>query len=146
LVTLLDRRTALRFGAFAAAMVFVPLAGLALFIAGLAECTHCGVPSFIADAWLLSALLAASFGLVSGVAAAWVKPLLDRKIHPQIAFVAVVLTIVIAASAVVWSAPHMYAYAQYIRTPRDQLAPGDPNRINSDCQKRKLPQNAICAY
>ena len=58
------------------------------------------------------------------------------------------LTIVIVALAfpTIWVAPKFYGYVTYLRTPTDQLPPGDARRTLSDCAKRAHVPEVVCAH
>jgi hypothetical protein len=138
------RNAALLSGAVGAALVFLPLAAICLFLFGLRECTDCGPPSDLLDALLLSVVYAAMFGLLAGLGARLVLPHLSRRLRPAPAAAVLLLAIVAFACSAVWVAPRLYVYVQYLRTPRNQLPVGDPNRLPSECSKAKLPKDVIC--
>ena len=142
----IDARKAVPVGSFGAAIVFVPLGVLAAIAAGSAECSDCGADRFLVDALLLSAIYAASFGLIAGCIAAVLKPALDRRIHPIGATLLLSAAVALLAIPTVQYAPRLYVYAEYLRTPRDELPPTDPRHRPSDCSKRKLPPNVACAH
>ena len=142
-----EARAVVRFGGLAAVIVFVPLAALAFLAYGLRECGNdCGPATDLLDAWLLALVYAALFGLVAGFAAAGLKPALQQPMGPRLATLALVVVIAVAGCALVWAGPRVYLYVQYLRTPREQLPPGDPRRVPSECTKAKLPKDTICGY
>lgn len=140
------RNAAVLTGLFAAAFVCLPLAALILFAFGLRECgTDCGPPTELLDALFLGVAYAAVFGALAACAARWALPHLLNWVPPAFAAISLLFGAVILAVPAVWVAPRLYTYVEYLRTPRDQLPLGDPDRRPSDCSKRKLPKDVICA-
>lgn len=143
---MVQRRTFTWFGAPAAMLVFAPLFLFSFFNFGLRECfDDCGPPWDLYDAWLMSALYAGLFGVLSGFAAGALLPSLEKRLRRWLALAILAVGIVVSACPVVWVAPSIYLYVDYLRTPRDQLPVGDPNRRPSDCSRRRHPANTICA-
>jgi len=139
-------RRAVAFGALAAAMVFVPLAALAVLVAGMSECSSCSASGFVLNAWMLAAALALIFGAVIGPAAALLKHPLEKHVTGRAAAMILVLAIAALAYPTISFAPSLYNYVTYLRTPRDQLPPNDPRRRPSNCSPAKLPRDTVCAY
>lgn len=141
-----DVRAALRFGAFGATIVFVPLAGLVLFVSGMSDCVDCDTTPFLLYGWGLAALLATAFGLLTGSVVALIASYLDAVHHDRKTSIVLMFVILLLAFPTLWVAPSLYTYVSYLQTPRDQLPPNDPRRTGSECARTKLPANVVCGH
>ena len=144
-MTRFDARSALLFGSMGATFVFVPLASFALLVEGMSDCIDCGISSFLVQAWALAAIFALVFGMLAGSAAALLRPRLSALIRPSMTIVALTLMTGLLAWGAVMIAPRLYVSAVYWMTPRQQLPPGDPRRMPSDCSKTSKSADTICA-
>ena len=141
-----NARAALAFGALGAAITFLPLAAFVLFAAGMNDCQDCGLPPDAFGALFFAAELATLFGVVTGSAAAWLKRYADDSIDRRLGTAGLTILVVALACPTIWVAPRLYDYVTYLRTPTDQLPPGDPRRTLSDCSKRTHAPDVVCAH